>query len=389
MTEHPWIKKAKIVIIDDSTFSLKLLKSILEKDGFSDIYLFQDPAKAILELFSTDPDLIIIDLFLHGTTALEVVSKMRQNLKTAHIPIIIVSSTDDVDMIHQSLMLGVDDFISKNKDEIEVLIRVKNTLNREFYRKSLLFEQKRLEEDIRLAAQMQKRMLPSELPTIGAYRFNAFFKPYNIASGDFYNVIRVDEDHVFFMMCDVSGHGVGAAMVVVLLDIYTKEFLKNYSLNSAENLHRYVRFINDKVEEEHGSTGTFVASMFGLLNLKTNDLHFILASSPPPIVIKNGKPVCLDSRSSAPVGVIRGHNFRLYKVKFDFEAMIVFTDGVYEISKPDTHDMMDIPGFLEIIGSVLKNKKLTLSAVFNRIAYEYKYNFEDDITMLMIEKDPD
>lgn len=387
MTEHPWIKKARIVIIDDSLIGLKMMKNILEKDGFTELSLYQDPAKASIDIAANPPELLIIDLILHGTTAFEVVEKIRQNHRTAHIPIIIISSTDDADLIHKSLMMGVDDFISKNKDEVEVLIRVKNTLNREFYRKSLLFEQKRLEEDIKLAAQMQRRMLPVEFPSTPKLKFNAFFKPYNIASGDFYNLISIDDEHLFFMMCDVSGHGVGAAMVVVLLDIYTKEFLRTQPINSADGLERYVRFLNNKVEAEHGQTGTFVASIFGMFDLKDEALYFILASSPPPIVVKRGRAYSLETKGSAPLGVIKDHKFRLYKMSLDFDGLFIFTDGVYEIHKPGTDDMMDIPGLIDIMTKMMaNNKKITLNSLYNRIALEYKNNFEDDVTMLLIER---
>ncbi len=83
----------------------------------------------------------------------------------------------------------------------------------------------RLDEEMRLAARLQRDFLPKTLPEVGRVRFRALFRPAGYVSGDLYDVQRLDEDHVGFYLADAVGHGMPAALLTMFLKraLTTKE----------------------------------------------------------------------------------------------------------------------------------------------------------------------
>src|SRR5690606_16689880 len=79
-----------------------------------------------------------------------------------------------------------------------------------------------MDEELRLASQLQREFLPRSLPCVGRVDFRVLFRPAGYVSGDIYDVERLDEDHVAFFLADAVGHGVPAA----LLTMYIKRSLQ-------------------------------------------------------------------------------------------------------------------------------------------------------------------
>jgi phosphoserine phosphatase RsbU/P len=85
----------------------------------------------------------------------------------------------------------------------------------------------RINDEMRLAARLQQDFLPKQLPQLGRVRFHALFRPASYVSGDLYDAMRLDEQHVGFYMADAVGHGVPAALLTMYVKraLVTKEIL--------------------------------------------------------------------------------------------------------------------------------------------------------------------
>src|SRR4051794_31980740 len=102
------------------------------------------------------------------------------------------------------------------KFELNVLRRRDETLN---------FYMHRLDEELRLAARLQQDFLPRILPQLGPVHFHTLFRPAGYVSGDLYDIMRLDEHHVGFFICDAVGHGMPAALLTMFIKraLTTKE----------------------------------------------------------------------------------------------------------------------------------------------------------------------
>ena len=92
---------------------------------------------------------------------------------------------------------------------------------------TLRFYMQRLDEELKLAARLQQDFLPRKLPQIGPVTFQTLFRPAGHVSGDLYDVMRLDENHIGFYMADAVGHGMPAALLTMFLKqaLVTKEIV--------------------------------------------------------------------------------------------------------------------------------------------------------------------
>ncbi|MBF2709881.1 response regulator transcription factor [Flavobacterium soyangense] len=113
----------KILIIEDDNLIIKILEFILKKEGY-EIYIAKDGNQGIEEISIVKPDLIITDIMMPYKSGLEITAYVKKNHPT--IPIIIVSALGKEDQtVIEGFKLGVDDFIAKPFNPIELVLRVK------------------------------------------------------------------------------------------------------------------------------------------------------------------------------------------------------------------------------------------------------------------------
>src|SRR2546428_6163200 len=119
----------KVLIIEDETDLIKLLKYNLEKEGFKVSYA-TDGSIALAEVRRDVPDLVILDLMLPGLSGLEVCRQLRHSERFSRIPILILSArSEEADRVI-GLELGADDYVTKPFSMREVVARVRALFRR-------------------------------------------------------------------------------------------------------------------------------------------------------------------------------------------------------------------------------------------------------------------
>jgi putative two-component system response regulator len=151
VTETPTLKsriKSRILIVDDDMSARCLLEGILQNQGF-ETALAENGAQA-LEIVSTFlPDLILLDLMMPGMTGFEVAARLKANLDTRSIPIIVISSLEDRESRLKGLQAGADEFLIKPIDHMELQVRVHNLLRLKQFSDFLMDHNQILETQVR------------------------------------------------------------------------------------------------------------------------------------------------------------------------------------------------------------------------------------------------
>jgi len=128
--------KPKVLIVDDDPINIELLESYLSKDY--DILKAHDGNEAIIIVEENPPDILLLDIMMPGINGYEVCKKLKDDPKTNHIPIIMVTAlTDKKDKI-KAMEAGADEFLSKPIDSCEVNVRVKSLLRIKQYYDTLM-----------------------------------------------------------------------------------------------------------------------------------------------------------------------------------------------------------------------------------------------------------
>ena len=117
----------KILIVEDDELMIKILKFILNKEGYQ-LSVVMDGLSAVEQIHSINPDMVITDLMLPYKSGLEVIRFVKENFKKT--PIIVLSSLGEEEhSVSEAFKLGADDFIAKPFNPNELVLRVKRLLN--------------------------------------------------------------------------------------------------------------------------------------------------------------------------------------------------------------------------------------------------------------------
>ncbi|MFA4955413.1 MAG: response regulator [Candidatus Methanoperedens sp.] len=128
--------KPKVLIVDDDPINIEVLEGYLSKDY--DILKAHDGIEAINIVETTPPDIILLDILMPRMNGYKVCKKLKDDHKTNHIPIVIVTSLRETEDRNKAIEAGADDFITKPFDIIELTVRVKAHLRTKLYYDTML-----------------------------------------------------------------------------------------------------------------------------------------------------------------------------------------------------------------------------------------------------------
>ncbi|MCQ8105711.1 EAL domain-containing protein [Methylomonas sp. SURF-2] len=149
--------KSKILVVDDTLASLKLLSDLLKAEGY-EVRSAISGELALESAISNPPDLLLLDVLMPGMDGFEVCRRLKANPNTRHVPVIFISALSDTDEKVQGFGLGAVDFVTKPYQREELLSRVRTHLEIERLRNHL--EDMVLERSLRLA-ESETRLLSS------------------------------------------------------------------------------------------------------------------------------------------------------------------------------------------------------------------------------------
>ena len=121
--------KLNILVVEDEKSIATVMSYNLQKEGFN-VQIIENGKDALEQAQASPPDLIILDWILPIKNGMEVLVELRRNLRTANVPVIMISAKDqDLDKV-EGLGHGADDYVSKPFSPIELIARVKAVLRR-------------------------------------------------------------------------------------------------------------------------------------------------------------------------------------------------------------------------------------------------------------------
>lgn len=139
----------------------------------------------------------------------------------------------------------------------------------------------RVDEELQMAAMVQREFLPRDLPVIGGTRLAAMWRPAGYVSGDIYDITRLDEDHIGLFIADAVGHGVPAALLTMVIcrSLPTKEITGEDSYRivpPGEALQR----LNQFMVSRQGRSARFATAVYAVYNARTRVVTIASAGHP-------------------------------------------------------------------------------------------------------------
>ena len=186
------------------------------------------------------------------------------------------------------------------------------------------FAKAKIDEELRTAYAIQKRLLPSSLPVVDGYTFAAANRPAKSVSGDYYDMVVRPDGRIYFVIADVSGKGITAAIVMssvaMAFNIFTRTDPTPADL---------LRELNATLAPKTAPT-KFVTLVAGVLDPSSGQIVFANAGHVPPLVV-SAKGVEMLNKTDLVVGLFPNAQYQNQTIQLQLgDALVLFTDGVTE-----------------------------------------------------------
>src|SRR5678815_1198880 len=207
------LSDCRVLLVDDAKANLDILVEGLKSDHKLSLAL--NGEMALQAAARTSPDLVLLDIVMPGMDGYEVCRRLRQTPETAEVPIMFLSSLEDVQNKTRGFEAGANDYLTKPFEMLEVKARVRSLLKAKAYSDSV---KEQLAADLRVARDIQMGMIPQDFAALEkqfGVEIAATLVPTREVGGDLYCAFAADEERLVLIMGDVSGKGIPASLFMV------------------------------------------------------------------------------------------------------------------------------------------------------------------------------
>jgi sigma-B regulation protein RsbU (phosphoserine phosphatase) len=319
----------KVLVVDDQSDVREALCLLLKGAGYS-ADTAESPNAALAAAAYDDHDLIVVDMnyacdTTSGDEGLVLVDGLRA--QRPHVPIIAMTAWSTVELAVEAMHHGASDFIPKPWDNRHFLSVIDKHLRTEtdFH--------KPLDAELSIARKVQRKLLPPPRFSACGVECECASVPAGEISGDLYDFFRIDEDTTGFVLGDVSGKGIGAALLVANLQA-TIRSLGELALHPARLIQRVNGLFSDSTRPEHYATLFYAA-----YDSCTHELRYVNCGHPAPVVVRQDGTVELLEATSTVLGMFRKLECEERMVHLmPGDRVIVFSDGFSEAKMDEEAD---------------------------------------------------
>jgi sigma-B regulation protein RsbU (phosphoserine phosphatase) len=316
----------RALIVDDQQDILEALHLLLKNEGYV-TELVNSPYAVIESLKVRNFDLLLMDLnYARDTTSgqegLDLVARVREI--DSSLPIVVMTAWGTVPLAVETMRRGVRDFVQKPWENSELVAKLNAQV--EWSRRE---RERRRREQIEMedARDIERRLLPDEIPQIPGYEIVGSWQPANMVGGDYFDVLKLGEDRAGLCIADVVGKGVPAALLMSNLQAAVKAAGPD-NLQPSQLAAKLNRTFSSNLAH-----GKFITFFCGLLDGARKQLAYTSAGHNPPILMRaDGSHLRLE-QGGAALGLFDTWNYEQGRVDLlKGDRLVLFTDGVTEAS---------------------------------------------------------
>ena len=326
--------KIKILVVDDETdmepmIRQKFRRQIREK---SLDFEFAFNGVEALEKIADFPEIGIVlsDINMPEMDGLTLLGKLRE-LQKPGLKTVMVSAYGDMENIRTAMNRGAFDFITKPVNFNDLEITINKTVSEILSIRGWLAEHDKLvsiENDLSISREIQQAILPKDFsPFPGEFEvdFYASMVAAKEVGGDFYDFFQIDDHRLGFVIGDVSGKGISAALFMAICRTLIRATGLNG--NTASNCMEHV---NNLLCEESASC-MFVTAFYGILETRTGDIDYVNAGHNSPYILSSDKIQEVELTDGMALGIKNDFSFQSKKITLKKgEQLLLYTDGVTE-----------------------------------------------------------
>ena len=318
------LSDCRVLIVDDVKANVDILVGALSGEYKLSVALSGEQALDAVQ--RNPPDLILLDIVMPGVDGYEVCRRLRAAEATRELPIMFLSSLEDVNDKARGFEVGGNDYVTKPFEILEVRARVRSLLKAKAYAEAV---KAAAEREILIAREIQMGLLPANIPAQiqgTGLDVHAALEPARHVGGDLFEVLRLDPDRVLVALGDVSGKGIPAALFMAVAMTLLRSLARH-----GKSLSEILRQLNDELLEQN-PRGMFVTLQCLVFDLAMGRVTCASAGHHAAIRITPGQaPRPAFTSTGRVLGLLPAEDISSETLELQAgDTFVLFTDGVSE-----------------------------------------------------------
>ena len=332
----------KVLVVDDQPAVREALRLLLKGAGYA-IETAASPNDAMAAAASCDFDLILVDMnFTRDTTSGEEGLRLlnRLHAQRRDVPIIAMTGWSTIELAVEAMHRGACDFVPKPWDNRHFLSVVQKHLN------APAEPSQPFDAELAIARKVQRKLLPQ--PHFSAYGLDCECAslPAGEIGGDLYDFFEIDPGAMAFLLGDVSGKGIGAALLMANLQA---------TIRGQEELARFPSRLMQRVNHlffESTRPEHFATLFYGVYEAGGRTIHYVNCGHPSAVVVRaNGDLELLDATATV-LGAFKERGFEERSVAMHpGDRLVLFSDGFSEAKMDEASDDWAVETIVALAGS--------------------------------------
>lgn len=383
------LPNATILVVDDEVNLEPLVRQKFRRQIREGSYHFEFALNGVeaLKKIESIPEigLVLSDINMPEMDGLTLLSCLKE-LQKPGLKTVIVSAYGDMDNIRVAMNRGAFDFITKPINFEDLEITIDKTLDEIRFIRQSMSEHHQLisiQQDLNTARNIQQAILPKKFPPfpeISSFDIYASMVAANQVGGDFFDFFLIDSNRLGFVVADVSGKGVPAAIYMAI----SRTLIRAVGMSCGAVVD-CIKQVNNLLCKESISS-MFVTVFYGVLHISDGTLEYVNAGHNPPCLINSSGVEELEKTNGLALGVIEGFSYSSKTIQLQpGEKVYLFTDGVNE-SFNASGDMFGDSNLQDFLAQHAdRNIQDIVRGTFDKVnGFSAGYPQSDDITVMAI-----
>ena len=235
--------------------------------------------------------------------------------------------------------------------------------------------------DMQRARKIQDQLFAQELPRDPRLGFSVFFMSHDIVGGDYYAIRQIDRDLFGFMLADMEGHGIAAALYTMHLGLMWERYH-----DLLRDPKAFAAAINDRLAREFEKDVTFATAVCGLIDAREGLLRLSAAGGPPALIVHADGSVDKVGSSGLPLGCMGGVVYQERGVRLlPGDHILLLSDGAFEIHDA-ANRQLGLDGVVDILKRLGYPQTPLSMAVLEKelLRFSNEIRLQDDVTIIEV-----
>jgi sigma-B regulation protein RsbU (phosphoserine phosphatase) len=372
-----------ILIIEHDEATESFLVNALQAQGYS-VTTARNGEEGLALAGKLLPGVIICDWSIPGKTdGLVICQALKHHPVLSTSSLLLLTSRYSMADRVKGLEMGADDLLSKPVDISELNARVRAGLRLYQLTRDLRQQKQRLEAELSEAESYVRSLLPHDQN--GKVPIQSRFLPSRQLGGDCYDYYWLDPDYLVVYLLDVSGHGLGSALLSTsVLNVLRSQSLPDVSFYRPEKV---LQALNETFQMSDQNQKYFTI-WYGVINCANRQLLYASAGHPPAVVVSYADDDTFTTTQlrtpGMPIGMMPNTHYKWQRCQLPPNSTLyVFSDGLYEVLQ-ENQQYIGLEAFIDLLGknNQRQNVDYILESIIDRQA---SITASDDMSLMMIQ----